>query len=1074
MKSLRCRSSRDMLCAVAIFSLLSIYVTYRLGAPVVDKSSASGSPLWLTSQPEHDLLRRGILSQLSLRDKLADDPRRRKIPSRLEKLLLQLEERWLPSPGPRGKVALVRGQKGIINRDLPTYRRALLKHGFAVKTPSSTRNHYLNERNGTLVYSADDDFPIGRDEVHPEDWHLLLCMSFTDGDSGNCLEKTAYAHLQNHQKVNRIPGIRNSLWRKDGFCVMMGTARQLPSARRSHLTPLCFVLPNQMEQLLHVADALGDDARWIVKPMSPGGSMELVDSSESFGILRLKEYSKQRPILIQQYFPHPLLVFGSPVSLRVYVLVTSISPLRAFMFSEGLVHFRHDHTKGFRKMVNRTWLLSQLWHYIASSYGQHAVKTALLNLQSALVQTLLIAETMITAHLAMIPGNENKYRCQHCFQLLGIDLIFNSTFHPVILEVNGQPNLQETPRDDGWAANGVKRSLLDSVFGLLFENSSIAQDVADALEDSADSIGIMGLNCLISHDLCLSEEDLISLMDTRRENVNKGGFRPLYPALGMERFSSLIRDLEYLSLSPRSLNLPQKSSTKREASRHVTADLHILLNSLERSYNRKVFEDDYTDSGLENAALWSGLNLSFVLRPHDGAADKSSTQDLLSRPPCSEDPVTMPYLLNIYSEPSLNLTPTFTPLTVEYTTKVPYEQLLVTVWAFSQNCQSEARLDDKFGPSQPANYTLGLGDNKLTFLIVDIRHTEPWVINSYNLIIHRASPTDDESPFAFSQPHEICGLKQECELRLVPGDPCGLQRESSRNWTDVVTSKAALPLCQRGDAGGRWILPCTSCSDRNSCFWHEAMWSPYDCQHEHVLQPALAECLAGKKLLFIGDSTNRGIMHYLMERLNGTLAEWDKTHHIRVYDNLNSGRTSISFAYYPQFWLPTNERPVFDKALFRLLQRSRPLENNSNTVLVVGGVHWLATQHLHMMLQALRRDGLQGIRLVMKTLGSGFHLPVDGVHCLSQAEQRKLLLHSRGLADFARHYYFDVIDTFNITIPRFRDFLQGKCACHFHRVVPVTTDPSGREFRYHVEGPVNAAYSEILISRLCGRWKEFS
>lgn len=75
------------------------------------------------------------------------------------------------------------------------------------------------------------------------------------------------------------------------------------------------------------------------------------------------------------------------------------------------------------------------------------------------------------------------------------------------------------------------------------------------------------------------------------------------------------------------------------------------------------------------------------------------------------------------------------------------------------------------------------------------------------------------------------------------------------------------------------------------------------------------------QLLFIGDSTNRGMMHYLIERLNGTLSEWDKTHDIRLYDNINNKRTMVSFAYYPQFWLPTNQRPVFDKALYQLIQR---------------------------------------------------------------------------------------------------------------------------------------------------------
>lgn len=63
------------------------------------------------------------------------------------------------------------------------------------------------------------------------------------------------------------------------------------------------------------------------------------------------------------------------------------------------------------------------------------------------------------------------------------------------------------------------------------------------------------------------------------------------------------------------------------------------------------------------------------------------------------------------------------------------------------------------------------------------------------------------------------------------------------------------------------------------------------------------------------------MMHYLMEQANDSLTEWDKTHNIKVYTNLNMDQTSVSFAYYPQFWLPANQRPVFDKALYQLLKK---------------------------------------------------------------------------------------------------------------------------------------------------------
>ncbi len=63
--------------------------------------------------------------------------------------------------------------------------------------------------------------------------------------------------------------------------------------------------------------------------------------------------------------------------------------------------------------------------------------------------------------------------------------------------------------------------------------------------------------------------------------------------------------------------------------------------------------------------------------------------------------------------------------------------------------------------------------------------------------------------------------------------------------------------------------------------------------------------------------------------------------------------------------------------------RSGPLENNHNTVLVVGGVHWLATHHLSVILKALQREGLENIHVVVKGLGAGFHQPVEGLHCLT-------------------------------------------------------------------------------------------
>ncbi len=47
--------------------------------------------------------------------------------------------------------------------------------------------------------------------------------------------------------------------------------------------------------------------------------------------------------IVQEYIPNPLLLDGFKFDLRIYVLVTSCDPLRAFIFNDGLVRLGTEH-----------------------------------------------------------------------------------------------------------------------------------------------------------------------------------------------------------------------------------------------------------------------------------------------------------------------------------------------------------------------------------------------------------------------------------------------------------------------------------------------------------------------------------------------------------------------------------------------------------------------------------------------------------------------------------------------------------------------------------------------------------
>ena len=48
---------------------------------------------------------------------------------------------------------------------------------------------------------------------------------------------------------------------------------------------------------------------------------------------------KSRPLIVQRYIARPHLINNTKYDLRIYVLMTSLHPLRIYLYDEGLVRF---------------------------------------------------------------------------------------------------------------------------------------------------------------------------------------------------------------------------------------------------------------------------------------------------------------------------------------------------------------------------------------------------------------------------------------------------------------------------------------------------------------------------------------------------------------------------------------------------------------------------------------------------------------------------------------------------------------------------------------------------------------
>nr|XP_693701.4 cadherin-like and PC-esterase domain-containing protein 1 isoform X1 [Danio rerio] len=883
-----------------------------------------------------------------------------------ERLISLLEASVRHSKGScAGKAIILTGQHAPTDTEVQLYHRVLQQQGYRVDQ----------------ARYAETSISLRQDRRDGRDWSVLICLK---GSEKSCLRKINFAHPQHHQRVNIIPAFAGAFLDMGGVCRFL-TNSKLPGATLPINPSACAFSTSPLEGIQNTNDA------WR-QPITHNHS----DNQ------------------------------GLNATVNVYVLVTSATPLTAFLHRTALVRTPQD----------KASYATELQVFFRERLGSVVSHQVIRHINHAISEVLKAA-------LFSTKDSSSSPRCQLCFQLMTFSLLYNSSLRPVVVKL--QTDLHFDGMKDHFDGQIAKEYMLEDVLKLLFptcnSESAVPSSRVNIQEENQKYAG-----CEEPNTLCLPPDEMHLLVQFNRHLRNPGPFQLLYP------------------VSPPADDLIQKKPLSAQ------------------------------DYGWRPAlmALLQKLSLYYTTRHQTESLDDSRSpeaSELLSgKGRCVDS-----HLRQLYTDPPMVLMPAFSAWVKEYRAEVPFDVITIQIRPEPVMPHCHIHLDEHRGPRM-ANYPVGLGNSRINILVMDESEAEPVVMTIYTLNIYRESrpslPMFDE--------YVMCSFVQDCGLVVRPDQPCGL--EPIPGVRSSGEAQASLRPCLSGDEPGRWVVPCLSCSDNRTCDWREVSWQPDNCYHPLLDQPQLQSCMMERKVLFIGDSTNRGMMYYLMERVNTTLEDWDKAHNTIVYHNLNQGRTIVSYSYYPQFWLPKSHRPTFQRALQQLLERSQPLENSPQTVLVAGGVQWLNLNHLRTIRQVLEREGLENIMVVVKSLGMGFHLPVDGIRSLSLNGVQELYNANKKILESAKHLGYEVIDTLSITMGRYKEFLQGRCACHFHEVykLPFPTAASQRKLKilrvggksgsladeqtgpqehedpscqpdvsYQVKGPVNAVYSEILLSRIC-------
>eukprot|EP00929_Paragymnodinium_shiwhaense_P116782 TRINITY_DN8666_c0_g1_i1.p1 TRINITY_DN8666_c0_g1~~TRINITY_DN8666_c0_g1_i1.p1 ORF type:complete len:938 (-),score=235.93 TRINITY_DN8666_c0_g1_i1:103-2916(-) len=135
------------------------------------------------------------------------------------------------------------------------------------------------------------------------------------------------------QKANHFPaswhlGKKDLLWR----CIAK-MKRQWP--KEFNITPASYVLPDDNATWASAREQ-NPSALWIYKPTNLACGKGIKLYSSKIETTELKKLTEKVGI-VQRYLDQPLLINGFKFDLRIYIVVTSFDPLKAYINSEGLV-----------------------------------------------------------------------------------------------------------------------------------------------------------------------------------------------------------------------------------------------------------------------------------------------------------------------------------------------------------------------------------------------------------------------------------------------------------------------------------------------------------------------------------------------------------------------------------------------------------------------------------------------------------------------------------------------------------------------------------------------------------------
>ena len=282
----------------------------------------------------------------------------------------------------------------------------------------------------------------------------------------------SYIKLTDYQVLNHFPNFYE-LTRKDLMAKNIKKYKKLllkegKSVDHLDFLPLTYVLPQDMSIFIEEFKKY-PNALWILKPNNKcqGQGITLLNKTS-----KVKKMNFNKKVttdnnqtvnindiyVVSKYIENPFLMGGKKFDLRIYCLVTTFHPLKAYLYQQGFCRFCNEKFSVDVSDINNIYMhltnvaiqkkyekyqksnggkfsLQNLHFYLENVYGYERAKKCHQDITQVIIGALLSVQNVM-------------FNDKHCFELYGYDILIDQNLKPWLIEINSSPSLSTTTKGD--------------------------------------------------------------------------------------------------------------------------------------------------------------------------------------------------------------------------------------------------------------------------------------------------------------------------------------------------------------------------------------------------------------------------------------------------------------------------------------------------------------------------------------------------------------------------------------------------------------------------------------------------